>query len=141
MDRFMLDPTTFLHASAFSSSPPSILPSLLVIILVTAYWLFRTNAEEQAAPFHVSLPTETSEQLQEPSLKTPGSAVIQCYAPATGKLLGRVNPHTAEGIDRAVSKAQEAQLAWAQTSFTERRRVLRSLLKSVGLDILPCRRH
>ena len=141
MHRFSLDPTAFLHASALSKSPPSVLPSLLVIILVTAYWLLRSNAEEEAAPYHVALPNETSEQLHEPSLKTPGSAVIQCYAPATGRLLGRVNPHTAEGIDRAVSKAQEAQSAWAQTSWTERRRVLRSLQKSVGFKTPSCRRH
>ncbi|KAJ8104730.1 hypothetical protein OPT61_g10603 [Boeremia exigua] len=60
-----------------------------------------------------------------------GSALIQCYAPATGESLGRVNPSTAEGIDRAIAKAKEAQVQWAQTTFAERRRVLKTMLKFI----------
>ena len=40
-----------------------------------------------------------------------------------------MNPATADGINRAVAKAGEAQVKWAQTSFGQRRRVLRTLLK------------
>jgi acyl-CoA reductase-like NAD-dependent aldehyde dehydrogenase len=57
-----------------------------------------------------------------------GSALIQCYAPATGEALGRVSPSTAEGIDRAIAKAKEAQVQWARTTFAERRKVLKTML-------------
>jgi len=58
-----------------------------------------------------------------------GSTAVQCYCPASGQLLGIVNPVTADGIDRIISKAKDAQIAWAETSFAERRTVLRALLK------------
>nr|POE59076.1 putative aldehyde dehydrogenase-like protein [Quercus suber] len=69
--------------------------------------------------------------LQSPTIKVPNSTVIQCYAPATGADLGFINPSTPSGIDRAIQKATAAQLKWAQSSFIERKRVLRSLLTFV----------
>lgn len=60
-----------------------------------------------------------------------GSSAIQCYCPANGRLLGLVNPSTPEGIDRAIAKAKEAQTEWAKTSFKQRRRVLKTILKCV----------
>ncbi|KAH9874912.1 hypothetical protein J1614_004400 [Plenodomus biglobosus] len=71
------------------------------------------------------------EVLEKPSIKVSGSSVIQCYAPATGQALGRINPSTAAGIDRAIAKAEEAQQTWAQTSFVQRRRVLKTMLKFI----------
>lgn len=59
--------------------------------------------------------------------KAPGSTAIQCYAPATGEFLGFVNPVTPEGVDRAIEKAKAAQVKWAQTTFTQRRQVLRCI--------------
>lgn len=64
-----------------------------------------------------------------PSLQVPGSTEIQCYCPATGQLLGAVNPTTPDGIDRAVVRAKNAQVAWAKTTFAERRKVLKTMLK------------
>lgn len=61
--------------------------------------------------------------------QVPGSSAIQCYNPANGRFLGRVNPHTAEGIDRAIAKAEAAQKAWSTTSFSLRRIVLASMLR------------
>ncbi|KAI9744043.1 MAG: Meiotic Sister-Chromatid recombination aldehyde dehydrogenase, partial [Candelina submexicana] len=72
-----------------------------------------------------------SEVLDEPMLKTPGSSIVQCYCPASGQLLGIVNPATPDGIDRAIAKAKEAQTDWAKTGFAQRRRVLRTLLKFI----------
>jgi acyl-CoA reductase-like NAD-dependent aldehyde dehydrogenase len=65
------------------------------------------------------------------SFKVSGSQLIQCYAPATGEALGRVNPSTPSGIDRAIAKAKFAQKQWAQTSFAERRKVLKTMLQFV----------
>lgn len=61
----------------------------------------------------------------------PGTKAIQCYAPATGQLLGYVNPSTPAAIDRAIEAAQAAQKRWAATSFAQRRAVLRALLRHV----------
>jgi acyl-CoA reductase-like NAD-dependent aldehyde dehydrogenase len=63
--------------------------------------------------------------------QVPGSSLIQCYAPATGEALGRVNPSTADGIDRAIEKAKAAQVKWAQSSFIQRRKVLKTMLKFI----------
>jgi len=42
-----------------------------------------------------------------------------------------VNPSTPDGIDRAIAKATEAQEEWAKSTFKQRRRVLKTLLKYV----------
>lgn len=61
----------------------------------------------------------------------PGSSAIQCYAPATGQLLGLINPSTPSGLDRAIAQASAAQQTWAHTTFRQRRAVLRSMLRHV----------
>ena len=67
--------------------------------------------------------------IEHPGIKVPGSSAIQCYAPATGQFLGLVDPVTAEGIDRCIASAAEAQREWAKTTFAQRKAVLRSLLQ------------
>ncbi|KAK5115081.1 hypothetical protein LTR62_001778 [Meristemomyces frigidus] len=96
------------------------------------YSLTRTD-EEQAIQYSVPTPEQLSAGwrgiiLEESSIKVSGSTAIQCYAPATGNLLGLVNPVTPDGIDRAISNATKAQKAWARTTFAQRRRVLKTLL-------------
>ena len=54
------------------------------------------------------------------------------YCPADGTVLGTgIKPATAETVDLAVTAAQKAQAEWARTDFSQRRRVLRTLLKYV----------
>ncbi|KAL8749486.1 MAG: hypothetical protein Q9199_007651 [Rusavskia elegans] len=72
---------------------------------------------------------------ENPSIKIPRSSAIQCYNPATGQLLGQVNPATPDGIDRAVARAADAQIVWATTTFKQRRKVLRTMLKYVLMSI------
>jgi acyl-CoA reductase-like NAD-dependent aldehyde dehydrogenase len=55
--------------------------------------------------------------------KRPG--FIQCYDPSTLQKLGEVKAMTAADVEEIVAKAAAAQLQWAKTSFSERRRVLR----------------
>ncbi len=62
-----------------------------------------------------------------------GSSAIQCYCPANGRLLGFVNPSTPDGIDRAIAKAKKAQNEWAKTTFKQRRRVMKTLLKYITI--------
>ncbi|KAM5346745.1 hypothetical protein ACJ41O_009750 [Fusarium nematophilum] len=66
-----------------------------------------------------------------PSVKVSGSSAVQCYAPATGQFLGNINPSTPAAIDRAVAAAAAAQKTWAETTFEQRRAVLRSLMQYV----------
>jgi acyl-CoA reductase-like NAD-dependent aldehyde dehydrogenase len=55
------------------------------------------------------------------------------YCPADGRVLGTgIKPATPDDIDRAVQAAHKAQEQWADTSFAERRRVLKTLLKWVA---------
>ena len=75
-----------------------------------------------------------AEQHQLTVSQVSGSSLLQCYCPATGEALGRVNPFTVEGIDRAIAKAKEAHVQWAKTSFSERRKVLKTMLKYVCTD-------
>lgn len=47
--------------------------------------------------------------------------------------LGRIAPATEADIDEAVMRAKEAQVEWAKTTFAQRRKVLRTMLKCVSL--------
>ena len=68
----------------------------------------------------------------EPTIITPDSTAIQCYAPATGQLLGYINPSTPEAIDKAIDAAEKAQQgSWRHTSFGLRKSVLKSLMRYV----------
>ncbi|PPJ53420.1 hypothetical protein CBER1_00959 [Cercospora berteroae] len=108
-----------------------------IIALAIAHFTFalllRSDAEK-AVDFAVPPPEPCSpgwkgKTLPEPSIKVPGSTAIQCYAPATGQYLGLVNPSSPDRIDRIVSRAAEAQKSWSQTTFAQRRQVLKTLLK------------
>ncbi|KAF2773671.1 aldehyde dehydrogenase [Teratosphaeria nubilosa] len=99
------------------------------------YQLLRPDAE-RAVEFSVPAPEACRPDwkgriLDAPAIKVSGSTAIQCYAPATGQLLSLVNPVTPDGIDRVVAKAAAAQEEWTKSSFSARRRVLRTLLKFI----------
>jgi acyl-CoA reductase-like NAD-dependent aldehyde dehydrogenase len=53
---------------------------------------------------------------------------IPCVDPATRERLGEVRIDTREDVDAAVERAKVAQRGWRETSFEERREVLRKLL-------------
>ncbi|KAK8073758.1 succinate-semialdehyde dehydrogenase- variant [Apiospora phragmitis] len=76
-------------------------------------------------------PEGEPEILVSPSIKVSGSSAVRCYSPATGQLLGLVNPSTPAGIDRAIEAATAAQAKWAKTTFAQRRAVLKTLLQYV----------
>ena len=128
-------------------------PLPVIIIVVLLIWTISPkiasvlNFKERAIAFKCHPPEAlrqpayaSLEVLKKPTITVPGSTAIQCYAPASGKALGRVNPVTADGIDRAVKKAAEAQKVWRATPWTLRRKVLKTLLKYVfaGLCLWLC---
>lgn len=53
---------------------------------------------------------------------------IPCFDPATGERLGEVPVDGPAEVRAAVRRAREAQRRWRETSFAERRRVLRHML-------------
>ncbi|KAI4269544.1 MAG: hypothetical protein LQ337_007215 [Flavoplaca oasis] len=114
--------------------------AITIVGLLITFILLRSTvlAEDVEAPvdYAVPLPEQckpgwSGRILDNPSIKVPGSSAIQCYNPATGELLGQVNPATPDGIDRAVARAAEAQKEWATNTFRQRRKVLRTMLKFI----------
>ncbi|KAL3477244.1 oxidoreductase [Aspergillus californicus] len=58
--------------------------------------------------------------------------LIMSYCPADGRVLGTgIKPATPDDIERAIQAAKTAQVQWSETTFSERRRVLKTLLKYV----------
>jgi delta 1-pyrroline-5-carboxylate dehydrogenase len=71
----------------------------------------------------VSSSAEKKRSLHDP--EHPG--FIQCFDPSTGQYLGQVKAMTAQDVHEACVKAAAAQKEWSQTTFAQRRRVLRTL--------------
>ncbi|KAF2027528.1 ALDH-like protein [Setomelanomma holmii] len=114
----------------------TLLYGTLWVAALSVIWFFCRADPEKAIKYVVEPPEQAKpgwkgEVLETPTLKVSGSSLIQCYAPATGQSLGRINPSSTDGIDRAIAKAKAAQVAWAETSFVQRRKVLKTMLKFV----------
>src|SRR5262245_36612619 len=63
-----------------------------------------------------------------PVRTTAGRDPIPCVNPATLSSLGEVPVTSPAEVARIVDRAREAQVAWARSSFSERRRVLLHVL-------------
>ena len=74
-----------------------------------------------------------SAHLRDPNLLPPnareGEQYITCYDPATAFHLRTVVADDAASIARKITLASQAQPHWAQSSFADRRKVMRSLKK------------
>ena len=78
------------------------------------------------------LPDADTPIVEHTSIASPdGGSAVQCYAPATGQSLGLVNPSSPASIDRAIAASTAAQEKWRNTTFAQRKAVLRSLLRYV----------
>jgi len=60
---------------------------------------------------------------------------IQCYDPSTQQYLGQVKAMSAADVHELCVKAAAAQKEWKQTSFAQRRLVLRTLQKYICANI------
>ncbi|PYI10731.1 aldehyde dehydrogenase-like protein C21C3 [Aspergillus sclerotiicarbonarius CBS 121057] len=111
-------------------------------------YLFLLGRKEAAVSFNVPIPPEIRANWKGEkwdSLQGEGRKVVEgqvrgqwndklimSYCPADGRVLGNgIKPATPEDVDRAIQAAKSAQTEWANTSFAERRKVLRTLLKYV----------
>ncbi|KAL3252778.1 hypothetical protein ABHI18_009910 [Aspergillus niger] len=121
-----------------------------LLSLAAAYlgYLYVLGRKEAAVSFNVPIPPEIRANWKGEkwdSLQGEGRKVLEgqvrgqwndnlimSYCPADGRVLGNgIKPATPDDVDRAVLAAKSAQLEWANTSFAERRKVLRTLLKYV----------
>ncbi|CAF9919501.1 Meiotic Sister-Chromatid recombination aldehyde dehydrogenase [Imshaugia aleurites] len=114
--------------------------SIFVFSVVFVFVAFKIvvldDDDERPVSLKIPVPEQcsrewTGELLEKPTIKISGSSAIRCYCPADGRLLGLVNPSTPDGIDRAIAKAKDAQKEWATTTFKQRRRVLKTMLKHI----------
>ncbi|KAI1779083.1 ALDH-like protein [Hypoxylon cercidicola] len=107
----------------------------IIFAVVGGLILYHTHTDywEKPKRYAVPIPKKPDECkiLEHPTIKVPSSTAIQCYMPATGQFLGLVNPSTPAGIDRAIAQAHAAQDKWAKTTFSERRKVLRTMLQHI----------
>ncbi|KAF2083649.1 aldehyde dehydrogenase-like protein [Saccharata proteae CBS 121410] len=119
----------------YGSQPYILLGVSVATTIVALLWLIFDDPEP-AVDFTVAPPEQChpgwkGEVLEKPSLKVAGSDAIQCYCPADGRLLGHIQPAKPDDIDQAIADAKEAQVEWARTSFAQRRRVLKTILKFI----------
>ena len=64
-----------------------------------------------------------------PARPTEGKQYITCYDPATAFHLDTLVADDATSIAHKIELASKAQVAWGQSSFADRRKVMRSLKK------------
>lgn len=85
-------------------------------------------------------PAESSDDgvKDEPSIKSTdlldkkrGPSFIQCYDPSTHQYLGEVPAMSPKDVHYLCERAAAAQKTWAQTTFAQRRQVLRTIQKYV----------
>ncbi|KAF3901589.1 hypothetical protein ABW21_db0203681 [Orbilia brochopaga] len=118
-----------------TTSSTAILFALAIgALLLWAIFIWSTENSE-FEEFTISIPAAleenyVGEQLREPSIRADDGR-IRCYAPATGRLLDLLAPASVNDIDTAIAKAAEAQKQWARTTFRQRRKVLRTLLRYI----------
>jgi len=63
--------------------------------------------------------------------RSPIPATLECRNPGTLERLGDVPIFDARAVAERVARARAAQVSWGQTSFAERRKVLRALLDAI----------
>ncbi|KAI6249358.1 hypothetical protein HI914_02600 [Erysiphe necator] len=128
----LMDKLMDLEAVRWSLSDIKVIVAICALTLSCLFFITRyknQKTSEDVILFEIPVPTPCPESkiLEAPSIKAEGSTAIQCYAPATGLFLGFVNPQSPDSIDRAISRAQEAQKIWSKTNFSERKKVLRCI--------------
>ncbi|PVU86443.1 hypothetical protein BB559_006522 [Furculomyces boomerangus] len=104
-----------------------------------AYYIyFKTFIFEQvkfpSAKINLSIPSECQPDWKQDKFVNSSSisdnndkSNIICYDPATGKLLGIEKASSEQQVNEAAYAAKQAQIKWSQTSFAQRRQVLRTL--------------
>ncbi|EGW33011.1 uncharacterized protein SPAPADRAFT_60335 [Spathaspora passalidarum NRRL Y-27907] len=93
------------------------------------------NKLEDPIKLQVSIPDEAKPHWKGKRLYPPNLSIrvpdepnkIQSYCPATGQYLGTFTTTSREEMDEQISRAKQAQQAWKHSSFSVRRRLLKTL--------------
>ncbi|EPS36906.1 hypothetical protein H072_9509 [Dactylellina haptotyla CBS 200.50] len=128
------DPQALEQVQSFLFSSTSIVSLALAAVSIIVFFIWTSEGSDWEE-FTVAIPTALEEgysgkQLQNPSLRT-NDGYIQCYSPATGRLLDNIKPASQQDVDAAIAKSTEAQKEWARTTFKQRRKVLRTLMQYI----------
>lgn len=115
--------------------------AVAIVVPILHYFLIarrRGNKRERPVPFTMqppeqALPHWKGKRVSPVSVYDPNVPEdIQCYCPATGQALGSVHASTRTAIDEIIDQCRESQKKWATTTFTERRKVLNTILKYIS---------
>eukprot|EP01117_Protostelium_nocturnum_P002136 TRINITY_DN1277_c0_g1_i1.p1 TRINITY_DN1277_c0_g1~~TRINITY_DN1277_c0_g1_i1.p1 ORF type:complete len:626 (+),score=186.35 TRINITY_DN1277_c0_g1_i1:152-1879(+) len=104
----------------------------LIVLLITTWWLFIREKDGKISRFEgakINVPSSKIKCSKEETgdIRT-GDGTIRCYNPSNSQFLGFANALDKSQVAEKANKARKAQESWKETSFSERRRVLRSLL-------------
>lgn len=111
--------------------------STFVAIGLAIYWNFFHNKDSIKLPkLIVSLKGFDADSVNKAPVKNPDMPLVlpeepeklQCYDPATAQWLGSVQMMKKEQVEEIVLKAKKAQVKWSESTFEERRAVMRAIL-------------
>ena len=99
----------------------------------------RYNKLEEPLKLTIPIPSEAKPHWKGKRLYPPNHTVrnvnepnkIQSYCPATGQYLGSFSTTSRKEMDEQIEKAKQAQYKWKRSSFTLRRKVLRTISKFI----------
>lgn len=122
-----------------SASMTTLLVTVVIPLAYTFYRLFLKRSDSEK-PIVFTLPTPEQslphwkgKRLSPVSIRDPADpSRIQCYCPATGQFLDSIPAATRYEMDTVIEKAHKAQEKWAQTTFSQRRKVLNTIRKFVN---------
>ncbi|CCE80454.1 Piso0_003571 [Millerozyma farinosa CBS 7064] len=97
------------------------------------------NKLEEPVNITITIPNEAKPHWKGKRLYTSNMTVrlpnepekIQCYCPATGQYLGTYCVTSREDMDNQISQAKKAQIEWGKSSFSTRRRLLKTLKRYI----------
>lgn len=105
-----------------------IVTTVLFILSTVFLRAARTSLANRPRHYTVEPPQPTS-TTEKPA--PANSSHIACYAPATGQFLGNVPAASTDAIQRSIDSAAAAQREWALTTFSQRKAVLKSMMRHV----------
>jgi acyl-CoA reductase-like NAD-dependent aldehyde dehydrogenase len=125
-----------------SITDPSSTFGLILVIAISVLFAYRvlsrsTSSQEKPVQFSIPTPEQAlphwkGKRISPVSIFDPNNPNnIQCYCPATGQNLGSVPAAKMPDMDSMIQACNEAQLKWKQTTFVQRRKVLKTILKYV----------
>ena len=111
----------------FISIPIMTIPNLPKSVTTDEYYSPTEGTDEDTTKIDTKGAPAPRPSLIDPSRPN----MIQCYDPSTDEHLGEVIAMTSSQVHDCCHKASMAQQSWSQTSFTQRRIVLRTIQKYI----------